>query len=454
MPVGPYETFGQCVGAQKRKGKSDESARKICGAMERDTAKKIASDKPITQFTNERGKFFVKAFLIDASVNLNQWAVTEESIPRNINTFMGRPLVLTKDFDHPGTDQDTLKHWERFQEDFRVGNIIHIEPKHNSATGSTAYYAVIEITDPALKDSLQNNNVPHYVSPAIAQPVQTANVPAEAISEWTGIHLALVDSPAYGVRKATITDMCGGDRKGCLLQLMKAKTCDFCRWDALEEYRIRVASLNTSHAQKNTPFSKKDKMSQLESIDSPGKSSADLTKQETKAVEKVEESQPQLLNKQPVPQAPRGMRDILEENQRLIHELELAHAKNAELTEAAATIQDRIAALELRDRRKDIERIVTPDIIKDDKQRLARIQELTKGSIPVSEIEGLYKEMKVLVKKASVNQRATGVRVPYVTGGLNQLSIPSNGLGADGDDDNNGLTLLDKQLFCIDRRMI
>jgi hypothetical protein len=34
MPLGPYEDFGQCVQAQKMKGHSDESAHKICGAME------------------------------------------------------------------------------------------------------------------------------------------------------------------------------------------------------------------------------------------------------------------------------------------------------------------------------------------------------------------------------------------------------------------------------------
>ena len=38
MPLGPYATFGECVGAQKRKGHTDEEARKICGAMERDLA--------------------------------------------------------------------------------------------------------------------------------------------------------------------------------------------------------------------------------------------------------------------------------------------------------------------------------------------------------------------------------------------------------------------------------
>ena len=35
MPVGPYKTFDECVAAQKRKGHDDESARKICGAIEK-----------------------------------------------------------------------------------------------------------------------------------------------------------------------------------------------------------------------------------------------------------------------------------------------------------------------------------------------------------------------------------------------------------------------------------
>lgn len=35
MPVGPYDTFEECVKAQKAKGKSEESARKICGTIEK-----------------------------------------------------------------------------------------------------------------------------------------------------------------------------------------------------------------------------------------------------------------------------------------------------------------------------------------------------------------------------------------------------------------------------------
>ena len=35
MPIGPYENFAACVAAQKRKGHSDEAAKKICGEIEK-----------------------------------------------------------------------------------------------------------------------------------------------------------------------------------------------------------------------------------------------------------------------------------------------------------------------------------------------------------------------------------------------------------------------------------
>lgn len=39
MPLGPYKDFAACVADHVKKGKSEESAKKICGAMERDLSK-------------------------------------------------------------------------------------------------------------------------------------------------------------------------------------------------------------------------------------------------------------------------------------------------------------------------------------------------------------------------------------------------------------------------------
>lgn len=37
MPVGKYKSFGACVGAQRRMGKSKSVAEKICGEIEKRT---------------------------------------------------------------------------------------------------------------------------------------------------------------------------------------------------------------------------------------------------------------------------------------------------------------------------------------------------------------------------------------------------------------------------------
>lgn len=39
MPVGPYKTFASCVSAQRRKGKSAQSARAVCGSIEANMTK-------------------------------------------------------------------------------------------------------------------------------------------------------------------------------------------------------------------------------------------------------------------------------------------------------------------------------------------------------------------------------------------------------------------------------
>jgi hypothetical protein len=461
MPIGPYETFAECVTAQQSKGEDEESAKRICGAMERDAS--ATTTTTTTKYTNSRGKFFVRAFLIDPSLNINKWAVTEESIPRNINTFIGKPLVLTEGFDHPGADSDTLNHWLSFQETYRVGTIIDIIPKKNPDTGSTAYHAIIEVTNNDLKASLQNNSVPVYVSPAIAEPAATAGN-GLAISEWTGMHLAIVDEPAFGVKKAVISETCGGDKAGCLMQLRKAHVnrhgighCGFCVKEAMQKYRRAISfsqklldeaiknnnKFDTSQARKTSPNHSKP-LSQLEAMDS---NASENNKEHT--IEKIEEPN---NNKQPVTipgsnTTPTHIKDLLAENQKLLHELELRELKIQELSEAHSTVQERIAALELRDRRKDIERIVTPDVIKDDKARLDKIQYLVASSIPISQIEEVYKDLKITIKKASVNQRAYGGKVPYVTSNLSTTN--NNNYNTQLVDDDTGLTPLQKQLAVL-----
>lgn len=45
MPIGPYKNFADCVAAQKSKGKSEESAKKICGSIEKKAKEKNEMDR-------------------------------------------------------------------------------------------------------------------------------------------------------------------------------------------------------------------------------------------------------------------------------------------------------------------------------------------------------------------------------------------------------------------------
>src|SRR4030095_3238514 len=51
MPVGKWSTFGECVGAQKRMGHGDESARKICGSIEAKAASELHPELKGAVFT-------------------------------------------------------------------------------------------------------------------------------------------------------------------------------------------------------------------------------------------------------------------------------------------------------------------------------------------------------------------------------------------------------------------
>lgn len=53
MPMGPYKNFAACVAAQKKKGKSDEAAHRICGEI-----KKRAEGSRM-----EKAQAWIKSFL-------------------------------------------------------------------------------------------------------------------------------------------------------------------------------------------------------------------------------------------------------------------------------------------------------------------------------------------------------------------------------------------------------
>lgn len=262
MPLGPFKDWNSCISAQKRKGYSDDASKGICGKIEQNT---IQSRKGSATKYEDDGRLYIKAFLLSSDVNINRWGVAPSSLAKNIHSFIGKPLVLTQDFNHPLPPQeyrvsasvplsdnddhipnnvtnvnDIVDHWLAFQESFRIGTIIDITEKAGT------YYAIIEVTEDNAKEAFKQNELPLFVSPAIAQ--LDPHEPANFINNWTGIHLAIVSDPAYTIHKALITGKCGGDSERCLLQLRQASVqkypdgngCSFCRKKALDNYIAQV----------------------------------------------------------------------------------------------------------------------------------------------------------------------------------------------------------------------
>ncbi len=171
----------------------------------------------LIEFENE-DKYFVKFFLLDATLNLNHWGVTRESLEANLDTFIGKPFVLTPEFNHPeAVDGDNLL---VEQEKFRVGDIIKvgIEPRTGKA------YGVAEITNESAKDILKNGEV-SFVSPSIVfNNNDELDVQGNAIIEsWEGAHVAAVKDPAYTVNKAQIKGKCSGSEGVCMSNLSKVE---------------------------------------------------------------------------------------------------------------------------------------------------------------------------------------------------------------------------------------
>ena len=94
----------------------------------------------LIEFENQ-DKYFIKFFLLDATLNLNSWGVTQQSLEKNLQSFIGNPFVLTPEFNHPNAiDGDDLLVQ---QEAYRVGNIIMVGIENR--TGKA--YGVAEIFD-------------------------------------------------------------------------------------------------------------------------------------------------------------------------------------------------------------------------------------------------------------------------------------------------------------------
>jgi len=166
---------------------------------------------------------FAKYWLLNAKdTNGNGWGVTNQSIAKNIQSFVGRPFVITsnawivnsaygKTFDHPFIPSNNIKTILGHQARYRVGKIISIDERNGE------YFAIIQ-----MDARYAHINLPAFCSPAIYQ--LNASESDTALSTWTALHLAGLDeNPAYGARVALLRGTCHGTSGQCVHQLKTAK---------------------------------------------------------------------------------------------------------------------------------------------------------------------------------------------------------------------------------------
>jgi len=371
VPIGQYANFAECVAAQKSKGKDDNSASKICGFLEKQSK---GADK--SEVIEQDGKLFLRAFLLDSSVNLNGWGVSKDTLKRNLQTYIGKPLVVQEDFGHPQSEDPNYDHQLQYQESFRIGNINAIVENNG------IYSAIIEVTDPQAKDAFRLGNLPLYVSPQLFHD-GIATEPEDNMVNWRGTHLAIVDQPAFGAVKARVTGQCNGDITTCTAQLKRA-SCKFCIKKTIQNYvsNYKNSSLSSLFSSENNNNSKLN------------------DKEETNKTVSIEEHE--------------KLKQALDEIKKERDELKsLSSEKDnviSGLKEQNENITNRVASIEKEIRTKDVANILSAMTFKTDEDRSKRLETLVNSNLTIDSIKETYEPLvsasQVKSAKTSLPQKS------------------------------------------------
>ena len=181
----------------------------------------------ITFYAGAAG-FFARIFLINDKMNENFWRATWEAIMADGKDFVGKPCILTPEFDH--TYSQTYDSAILTQEYYRNGDIIDVVFDEGSHTA----YAIIKLKEEAW-NQIQNGEI-EYVSPAVwprsKDDIKIVELTTpdgggrheHVVTRFLALHLAFVDDPAYGRGDAHIDQTCTGTHGECMTQLKRPMT--------------------------------------------------------------------------------------------------------------------------------------------------------------------------------------------------------------------------------------
>jgi hypothetical protein len=323
---------------------------------------------------------YIKAFLLDSSVNANAWGVSPDTLDTNINSFIGRPIVVTADFGHPESNDPNFEHHLNYQDQFRIGTIIDITNKDGQ------YSAIAEITNEDAKSALIQGNLPSYVSPQIFHD-GVGKEPDDNARTWRGTHLAIVKEPAFGVKKARVSGQCNGNAETCVAQLKKA-SCNFCIKSIIKKYVSnnvnKVSSLQTDKRIKNSKLedsNEKVKTISFEEFEKIKQANDDLKKQ-------LKEAQDNIKLKDDVATS---------------------------LKQANEDLNSRVAQIEKENRTKEIANILSAQTFESDEKRQEQVSKLVDSVLSIDTIRDSYALLPTKQASTKLPQKSASVEseVPY-----------------------------------------
>jgi len=203
----------------------------------------------LDEFEGEKG-FFIKSFLINNKLNLNDWEVTEEANRLDGPEFKGMPGIEffnkgRRDHTVGSTYAEALKLQSPHAKGI-IRKVIGTETGEKLTQISRIFD--VEMIDKIRKARKEGKKM--FVSPAIfprsIDDVEIIERPEgghiHRVHRYLPLHYAFVDEPAYG-GDAAITDVCEG--ADCLIKLAKKATTDGIGQDEIDPLRtipiIRVS---------------------------------------------------------------------------------------------------------------------------------------------------------------------------------------------------------------------
>jgi len=178
---------------------------------------------------DEEGQFSAYFLLAGDEINGNEWGVSEQDIPKNIQSFVGNPFVITSTdffpkspygnvFRHPsiydfikhkpelveGLDPENFDDILEFQKPFAVGDISKIVFNDEKKD----WEAIIKH-----RPEFVGRTFPPFCSPTLFMNDPTE--PDDAITTFKGVNLTgLTDRPAFG-SQSTFKGSCNGTLGSC-----------------------------------------------------------------------------------------------------------------------------------------------------------------------------------------------------------------------------------------------